>query len=109
EVGLQHRQAGRELWRGLREERGLGLAAQDRPRPEQAVDTGRPAVLAADPLSHANSAATTAAAPRGGGFRLACALLAVCKRRIPSYTDGNGGAIRETSVWRSRQSARHRA
>ena len=55
EVGLQHRQAGRELRRELRPQCRCRLAAQDRPRPEQAVDAGRPAVRPADPLrrSHA--------------------------------------------------------
>ena len=38
EVGLQHHQAGRQLRRGLRPQRRHGLAPQDRPRPERAVD-----------------------------------------------------------------------
>jgi general L-amino acid transport system substrate-binding protein len=35
----------------LREECRLGLASEDRARPERAVDQGRPAIRSADPLS----------------------------------------------------------
>jgi len=49
-LGLPCHQARRQLRRGLREERGRGLAAEDQARPQRAVDQGRPAVRAADPL-----------------------------------------------------------
>ena len=49
-LGLPHHQARRELRRDLREERRPGLAAQDRARPQRAVDQGRPAIRPADPL-----------------------------------------------------------
>ena len=54
-LGLSHHQAGRELRRGVREERRAGLAAQDRPRRQRAVDQGRPAIRAADPLNASES------------------------------------------------------
>ena len=40
-----------QLRRDLREERRPGLAAQDPARPERALDEGRPAIRAADPLT----------------------------------------------------------
>ena len=52
-LGLPHHQACRQLRRDLREERRPGLAAEDRARPERAVDQGRPAIRPADPLSAA--------------------------------------------------------
>ncbi len=47
---VQHRQGRRQLRRDLRAQRRRRLAAEDRARPERAVDQGRPAVRAADPL-----------------------------------------------------------
>ena len=41
-------QGGRQLWRNLRAQRRHGLADQDPPRPERAVEQGRPAIRAAD-------------------------------------------------------------
>ena len=51
EVGLHHRQAGRELRRELRPQCRHGHAAQGRSRPERALDQGRPALRAADSLT----------------------------------------------------------
>ena len=48
---VPHHQAGRQLRRGVRAQRRAGLAAEDRARPERAVDQRRPAIRAADPLS----------------------------------------------------------
>ena len=47
---LQHHQGDRQLRRDLRAQHRRRLAAEDRPRPQCAVDQGRPAVRAADPL-----------------------------------------------------------
>ena len=49
-LGVPDRQACRQLRRDLREERRPRLAAQDPARPECALDEGRPAIRAADPL-----------------------------------------------------------
>ena len=49
-LGLQHRQAGRQLRRDLREERRHGLAAQVRARRQRAVEQGRADVPAAAAL-----------------------------------------------------------
>ena len=76
EVGLHHRQAGRELRRELRAQCRHGLAAQDRARPQQAVDPGRPAVRPAHPLRHAAPGA-------GGRSHLACCLQARQRRDFP--------------------------
>ena len=50
-LGLSDHQARRQLRRGLRAQCRPGLAAEDHARPQRAVDQGRPAVRAADPLS----------------------------------------------------------
>ena len=50
-LGLPHHQARRQLRRDLRAQCRPGLAAEDRARPQRAVDQGRPAIRAADPLS----------------------------------------------------------
>ena len=48
---VPHHQARRQLRRDLRAQRRAGLAAEDRARPECAVDQGRAAIRAAGPLS----------------------------------------------------------
>ena len=50
-LGLQPRQAGRELRRELRAHRRHGLAAQAAARPQRALDQGRPALHPAVPVS----------------------------------------------------------
>ena len=47
-LGLSDHQGGRQLRRIVRAQRRHGLADQDPPRPERAVDQGRPAIRAAD-------------------------------------------------------------
>ena len=61
---------------------GAGLAAQDRARPERAVDQGRPPVRAADPLS---------ALPDVGGRR--------CRRRRQPRSRGVGMAATGRGRW----------
>ena len=47
-LGLSHHQGGRQLRRDLRAQCRHGLADQDSPRPERAVEQGRPAIRPAD-------------------------------------------------------------
>ena len=49
-LGRQRRQGGRQLRRAVRAQRRLGLAPQDRARPEQPLEQRRPAVRPAHPL-----------------------------------------------------------
>ena len=49
-LGLSDRQAGRQLRRDFRAQRRPGLAAENRARPQRAVDQGRPPVRAAGSL-----------------------------------------------------------
>ena len=46
-----------------------GFAAEDRPRPQRAVEQGRPAIRAADPLRFGITSRPEHAAPAGGGKR----------------------------------------
>ena len=68
-LGGPHHQAGRQLRRGVRTQCRAGLAAEDRPRPEQVVEQGRHPVRAADPLTEFEPIAAAAASggrtPRG--------------------------------------------
>ena len=64
-LGLSHHQAGRQLRRSVRAQRRPGLAAEDRARPQRAVDQGRPAIRAAGPLKPCSACHGRCALQRG--------------------------------------------
>ena len=49
-LGLSDHQAGRQLRRSVRTQRRAGLQPEDPARPQRAMDEGRPAIRASDPL-----------------------------------------------------------
>ena len=57
-LGRAHRQAGRQLRRSVRAQRGNRLEARHQPRHQPAVDQGRHPVRAADPVSDCNRRGT---------------------------------------------------
>ena len=73
-LGREDRQGGRQLRRDLRAQRRHGLAAQDRPRPEQALEQGRHAVRPADPVAQRDRSAGRRTAAGASLVRAAAAL-----------------------------------